>query len=60
MLQQDLLFEVIPTFHLDRLRWSSGRASRDMPLHMRYVEDIVGLLEPALEVNSIGRLSYVL
>ena len=36
------------------------RASRDMLLKLGYMEDIVDLLEPALEVKSIGSLSYAL
>ena len=31
-----------------------------MLLQMRYVENIVDLLEPALEVKSIGHLPYQL
>ena len=60
MLQQGLHFEVILTFHEDWLRWSSGRASRDVFLELGHMEDIVDLLEPALEVKSIGHLSYML
>ena len=60
MLQQGLHFEVILTFQLDGLRWSSGQAFRDMLLHLRHMEDIVDLLKPALEVKSVCSLSYVL
>ena len=31
-----------------------------MLLQLRYMEDVVDLLEPALEVKSIGRLAYAL
>ena len=44
--------EVILSFNLDGLRWSSGRASRDVLLQLGHIEDIVDLLEPALEVKS--------
>ena len=60
MIQQDLHFEVILTFQLDGLRWSSGRASRDILLQLRHMEDIVDLLEPALEVKPVSSLSYAL
>ena len=60
MLQQGLHFEVILTFQLDGLRWSSGRASRDMLLQLRYIDDIVDLLKLALEVKSVCSLSYAL
>ena len=51
---------MILTFQLDGLRWSSGQASRDIFLQLRYMEDIVDLLEPALEVKSVCSLSYAL
>ena len=44
MLQQGLHFEVILTFHLDGLRWSSRRASRDVLLQLGHMEDIVDCL----------------
>ena len=53
MLQQGLDFEVILTFHLDGLRWSSIRASRDVFLQLGHIEDVVDLLKPAREVKSI-------
>ena len=60
MLQQGLHFEVIFTFNLDRLRRSSGGASRGVLLQLRDIEDIVDLLEPTLKVKAIGHLSYSL
>ena len=60
VVQQDLHFEVILAFQLDGLRWGSGQASRDMLLQLRYMEDIVDLLEPALEVMFVCNLSYAL
>ena len=61
ILQQGLHFEVIFTFNLDKLRRSSGGASRGvLLLQLRHIEDLVDLLEPALEVKSVCRLSYVL
>ena len=60
MLHQGLHFEVIFTFTLDRLRRSSGGASRGVLLQMRYMEDIMDLLEPALEFKSVCYLSYAL
>ena len=60
MLQQSFHLEVLLTFHLDELRWSGGRASRDVLLQLGHMEDVVNLLEPALEVKSIGHLSYAL
>ena len=60
MLQQGFYFEGILTFHDDELRGSSGRAFRDMPLQLRHMEDIVDVFEPALDVKSIGCLSYTL
>ena len=49
MFWQGLHFEVILTSHLYGLRWSSGRASRDMLLQLGHMEDIVDLLEPTLK-----------
>ena len=60
MLQQGFNFEVILSFNLDRLRWSRGRASRDVLLQLGHIEDIVDLLEPALEVKPICYSSYAL
>ena len=60
MFQQGLHFEVILSFNLDGLKWISGRASRDVILQLVYMEDIVDLLEPALEVKLICRSSYAL
>ena len=60
MLQQGLHFEVILTFKLDGLKWSSGQAFRDMLFQLRHMEDIMDLLEPTLEVKSVGSLAYVL
>ena len=60
VLQQGLHFEVILTLHLDGLRWSSGRFSMDVLLELGHMEEVVDLLEPALEVKSIGRLFYAL
>ena len=60
MSQQGLHFEVILSFNLDRLRWSSRRASRDVLLQMGHMEDIVDLLEPTLEVKLICHSSYAL
>ena len=58
--QQGLHFEVILSYNYDRLRWSSGRASRYVFLQLGYMEDIVDLLEPTLEVKSIYHPSYTL
>ena len=44
---------MILPFNLDGLQWHSQRASRDVLLQLGYMEDIVDLLEPTLEVNSI-------
>ena len=60
MLQQGLHFEVIIYFNLDGLRWSSGGAFRDALLQLRYMEDIVNLLEPELEVKSVCSLPCAL
>ena len=60
MLQQGLHFEVILSFNLDRLRWSSKKASRDVLLQLGHMEDIIDLLEPALEVKPICCSSYAL
>ena len=60
MLQQGLHFEIILTFNLNGLRWSSGRASRDVFIQLGHMKDVVDLLEPAFEVKSIGRLFYAL
>ena len=60
MLQQGLHFEGILTFQLNGLKWSDGRASRDMLLQLRHMEDIVDLLEPALEVKPVCSISYAL
>ena len=51
---------MILIFYLDRLRWGSGQAFRDVFLQLRHVEDIVDLVEPAPEVKSIGYLPYEL
>ena len=59
MLRQGLHFEVIFTFNLDRLRKSSGGASRGV-LQLRHMKDIVVLLEPALEVKPVCYFSYAL
>ena len=59
MLQQGLHFEVILTFHLDGLKESSVRASRDVFLELGHMEDIVNLLEPALEVCKVQLGSLV-
>ena len=60
MLQQGLNFEVILSFNLDGLRYSSGKASRDVLLQLRHIEDIMDLLEPALEVKPICCSFYAL
>ena len=60
MSQQGFHFEVILSFNLDGLRWSSRRASRDLLLQLGHIEDIVDLLEPTLEVKLICHSSYVL
>ena len=60
MLQQSLQLKASLTFQLDGLRWSGGRASRDVLLHLGYVEGIVNLLEPAPEVKPICCLPYAL
>ena len=60
ILQQGLHFEVIFTFNLDRLRRSSGGASRGVLLQLRYKEDIVELLDPAPEVQPICCLPYMI
>ena len=60
MLLQGLYFKVILSFNLDGLRWSSGGVSRDLVLQLGHMEDIVDLLEPALQVKFVCRLSYVL
>ena len=49
---------MILPFNLDGLRWYSGRASRDVLLQLGYIEGIIDLLEPTLEVKSIYRPSY--
>ena len=58
MLQQGLHLEVILNLHLDGLRLSSEGASRDVLLQLGHIEDIVDLLEPALEVKPICCSSY--
>ena len=58
MFKQGLHFEVILSFNLDGLRWSSERASRDVLLQLGHMEDIVDLFEPTLEVKSICSPSY--
>ena len=60
MLQQSLHFEVILSFNLDGLRWSSRRASRDVLFKLGHMEDIVDLLEPAFVVKPICGSSYML
>ena len=60
MLWQGLHFKMLFTLHFDWLRWISRLASRNIPLKLRYMEDIVYILEPAPEVQSIGCLSYAL
>ena len=58
MLHQGLYFEVILTFNSNGLRWSSGRASRDVILQLGHIEDVVDLLKPTLKVKSICRPYY--
>ena len=60
MLQQGFYFEVILSLNLDGLRWSCGRASRDMLLQLGCMKNIVDLLEPAVGVKPICCSSYAL